>query len=127
MFFSLDATENFRCLFFLSMEKIINRLSSVFNMSFFMNTHLRLSTIKKEKEKRKKKKKENSNSVLSFFLPFFLSFPFLSLNAFSLHIAPSLCTRRFVLAGFVHDMGKVLCLWDEPQYAVVGDTFPVGC
>jgi len=35
--------------------------------------------------------------------------------------------RWFVLAGFVHDMGKVLCLWDEPQYCVVGDTFPVGC
>ena len=33
----------------------------------------------------------------------------------------------FVLAGFVHDLGKVLCLWGEPQWAVVGDTFPVGC
>ncbi|MEZ6102788.1 MAG: inositol oxygenase family protein [Pirellulaceae bacterium] len=33
----------------------------------------------------------------------------------------------FVLAGFVHDLGKVLCLFDEPQWAVVGDTFPVGC
>lgn len=35
--------------------------------------------------------------------------------------------RWFVLAGFVHDLGKVLCLWDEPQWGVVGDTFPVGC
>jgi inositol oxygenase len=35
--------------------------------------------------------------------------------------------RWFVLAGFVHDLGKVLCLWGEPQWAVVGDTFPVGC
>jgi len=35
--------------------------------------------------------------------------------------------RWFVLAGFIHDLGKVLCLWGEPQWAVVGDTFPVGC
>ena len=27
----------------------------------------------------------------------------------------------------MHDMGKVLCLFGEPQWAVVGDTFPVGC
>lgn len=33
----------------------------------------------------------------------------------------------FVLTGFIHDMGKVLCLFGEPQWAVVGDTFPVGC
>lgn len=33
----------------------------------------------------------------------------------------------FILAGLVHDLGKVLCLWGEPQWAVVGDTFPVGC
>lgn len=33
----------------------------------------------------------------------------------------------FVLAGLVHDIGKVLCLFGEPQWAVVGDTFPVGC
>jgi inositol oxygenase len=35
--------------------------------------------------------------------------------------------RWFVLAGMVHDLGKVLCLYGEPQWAVVGDTFPVGC
>ena len=35
--------------------------------------------------------------------------------------------RWFILAGFVHDLGKVLCLYGEPQWAVVGDTFPVGC
>ena len=35
--------------------------------------------------------------------------------------------RWFVLSGFVHDLGKVLCLYGEPQWAVVGDTFPVGC
>src|ERR1700712_729880 len=32
-----------------------------------------------------------------------------------------------VMAGLLHDMGKVLCLFGEPQWAVVGDTFPVGC
>lgn len=33
----------------------------------------------------------------------------------------------FVLTGFIHDVGKILCLMGEPQWAVVGDTFPVGC
>jgi len=33
----------------------------------------------------------------------------------------------FVLAGLTHDLGKILCLWGESQWAVVGDTFPVGC
>jgi inositol oxygenase len=33
----------------------------------------------------------------------------------------------FVLVGLLHDLGKVLCLFGEPQWAVVGDTFPVGC
>jgi len=32
-----------------------------------------------------------------------------------------------VLTGLLHDMGKVLCLFGEPQWAVVGDTLPVGC
>jgi inositol oxygenase len=32
-----------------------------------------------------------------------------------------------VLVGLIHDMGKVLCLFGEPQWSVVGDTFPVGC
>jgi inositol oxygenase len=32
-----------------------------------------------------------------------------------------------VIVGLMHDMGKVLCLFGEPQWAVVGDTFPVGC
>lgn len=35
--------------------------------------------------------------------------------------------RWLVLTGLVHDLGKVLCLFGEPQWAVVGDTFPVGC
>ena len=33
----------------------------------------------------------------------------------------------FVLTGLIHDLGKMLCIWGEPQWAVVGDTFPVGC
>src|SRR5579862_1562314 len=33
----------------------------------------------------------------------------------------------FQLTGLVHDLGKVLWLWGEPQWAVVGDTFPTGC
>ena len=35
--------------------------------------------------------------------------------------------RWFILVGLLHDLGKVLCLYGEPQWAVVGDTFPVGC
>ena len=35
--------------------------------------------------------------------------------------------RWMILTGFIHDLGKVLCLYGEPQWAVVGDTFPVGC
>ena len=33
----------------------------------------------------------------------------------------------FILTGLIHDLGKILCLWGEPQWAVVGDTFPVAC
>jgi inositol oxygenase len=33
----------------------------------------------------------------------------------------------FVLTGLIHDLGKILCLFGEPQWAVVGDTFPTGC
>jgi len=36
----------------------------------------------------------------------------------------------FHLTGFIHDLGKVLThpeFYNEPQWAVVGDTFPVGC
>jgi inositol oxygenase len=35
--------------------------------------------------------------------------------------------RWMQLTGLIHDLGKVMCLWGEPQWAVVGDTFPVGC
>ena len=43
------------------------------------------------------------------------------------HIRSDGHPRWFILAGFVHDLGKILCLWGEPQWAVVGDTFPTGC
>jgi inositol oxygenase len=33
----------------------------------------------------------------------------------------------FILTGLIHDLGKILCLYGEPQWAVVGDTFPTGC
>ncbi|XP_064489109.1 inositol oxygenase-like isoform X2 [Ornithodoros turicata] len=33
----------------------------------------------------------------------------------------------FHLTGLIHDLGKVMALYGEPQWAVVGDTFPVGC
>jgi inositol oxygenase len=35
--------------------------------------------------------------------------------------------RWFILTGLIHDLGKILCLFGEPQWAAVGDTFPVGC
>src|SRR6187200_2566939 len=35
--------------------------------------------------------------------------------------------RWFIATGLIHDLGKILCLYGEPQWAVVGDTFPVGC
>ena len=35
--------------------------------------------------------------------------------------------RWFILAGLIHDMGKMLCIFGEPQFCVTGDTFPVGC
>ena len=33
----------------------------------------------------------------------------------------------FQLVGLIHDLGKIMAFYDEPQWAVVGDTFPVGC
>ena len=35
--------------------------------------------------------------------------------------------RWFIVTGLIHDLGKILCSFGEPQWAVVGDTFPVGC
>lgn len=33
----------------------------------------------------------------------------------------------FHLIGLIHDLGKVMAFYGEPQWCVVGDTFPVGC
>jgi inositol oxygenase len=34
----------------------------------------------------------------------------------------------FWVTGLIHDLGKILSMkFEEPQWAVVGDTFPVGC
>lgn len=35
--------------------------------------------------------------------------------------------RWLILIGLIHDLGKVLVFFGEPHWAVVGDTFPVGC
>lgn len=35
--------------------------------------------------------------------------------------------RWFQLTGLIHDLGKILLMWDVPSWSVVGDTFPVGC
>jgi len=35
--------------------------------------------------------------------------------------------RWFQVTGLIHDLGKILWVWKEPQWAVVGDTFPLGC
>ena len=43
------------------------------------------------------------------------------------HIREDGHPRWFILSGLIHDIGKILCLWGEPQWAVVGDTFPTGC
>jgi inositol oxygenase len=31
------------------------------------------------------------------------------------------------LTGLIHDLGKVMACWGEPQHLVVGDTYVVGC
>jgi len=33
----------------------------------------------------------------------------------------------FWFTAFIHDLGKILTIFGEPQWGVVGDTFPVGC
>eukprot|EP00055_Hartaetosiga_balthica_P004579 m.12203 g.12203 ORF g.12203 m.12203 type:complete len:287 (+) comp3965_c0_seq1:91-951(+) len=33
----------------------------------------------------------------------------------------------FQFVGLIHDLGKVMALWGQPQWSTVGDTFPVGC
>lgn len=35
--------------------------------------------------------------------------------------------RWMILTGLIHDAGKMLVAFDEPQWAVVGDIFVVGC
>lgn len=35
--------------------------------------------------------------------------------------------RWLILTGFIYDLGKVLTFLGEPPWAVMGDTFPVGC
>ena len=35
--------------------------------------------------------------------------------------------KEYQLIGLIHDLGKVLFTFKEPDYAVVGDTFVVGC
>jgi len=31
------------------------------------------------------------------------------------------------LVGLIHDLGKIMSVWGEQQWAVTGDTYPVGC
>jgi len=33
----------------------------------------------------------------------------------------------FHLTGLIHDLGKIMAIFGEAQWAVVGDTYPVGC
>ena len=33
----------------------------------------------------------------------------------------------FILTGLIHDLGKILAIFGEPHWSVVGDTYPVGC
>ena len=35
--------------------------------------------------------------------------------------------KEFQICGLIHDLGKILFKFGEPSWAVVGDTFPVGC
>ena len=35
--------------------------------------------------------------------------------------------KEYQIIGLIHDLGKVLFTFNEPDYAVVGDTFVVGC
>ena len=33
----------------------------------------------------------------------------------------------FHLVGLLHDLGKIMIVWGEPEWLVVGDTHPIGC
>jgi len=35
--------------------------------------------------------------------------------------------RELQLCGLIHDLGKILFAFGEPSWAVVGDTYPLGC
>ena len=35
--------------------------------------------------------------------------------------------KELQIVGLIHDLGKVLFLYDEPSWAVVGDTYVLGC
>ena len=35
--------------------------------------------------------------------------------------------RWMIVTALIHDLGKMLCVYGEPQWAVVGDTHAVGC
>jgi inositol oxygenase len=32
-----------------------------------------------------------------------------------------------ILTGFLHDLGKMMCFYGQPQWCTVGDIYPVGC
>lgn len=32
-----------------------------------------------------------------------------------------------ILVGFIHDCGKMMCFYGQPQWCTVGDIYPVGC
>ena len=44
-----------------------------------------------------------------------------------LNLLDSNLTDWLHLTGFVHDLGKIMNFWGEPQWSTVGDTFVVGC
>ena len=46
---------------------------------------------------------------------------------FTLTAILNFLTEWLILTGLIHDAGKVMALWGEEQWSVVGDTFPVGC
>ena len=35
--------------------------------------------------------------------------------------------KQLQITGLIHDLGKVLFQYDEPNWGVVGDTYPLGC
>lgn len=35
--------------------------------------------------------------------------------------------KELQIVGLIHDLGKILCLFDEPNWSIVGDTFVLGC